>query len=93
MILYRIYTELSTPKHLDNIYLSMMIERIPGYTLIHTEGYWKGAAEKSCIIEILSDRPKEDIHALARRIQKHNNQQEVIITAQTVDTTVITRGI
>ena len=71
---------------------SLVTEVTVGFTLIPCRGYWKGLAEESIIIEIISPPcdndsalSQQDISALAERIRIANNQEAVLWTVGAVD--------
>ena len=79
--LYRIYTE---DKNLDGI-INLLTKVYDGYTIIHSQGYWKGLPEESIIIEIITyavDLPT--IQGIANQIKQLNSQESVLVTSQPV---------
>ena len=83
MLLNRIYTE---NKNLDAI-LKITSTYFEGFTLIRSEGYWKGSWESSLILEIVTEsKPEEQkkIDRLAAAIKAYNKQESVLVTQNPV---------
>jgi hypothetical protein len=79
MFLYRICTE---NRNFEQT-IQLVAKHFDGFTVIHTDGFWKGQAEHSLVIEILPDmgdgEARTQVEKLARAIKKQNNQQAVMI--------------
>ena len=74
--LYRILTE---DKDREKV-IQLVSEVSGGFTLIEAQGYWKGVAEKSIVIEIDNDDITDvDIKELAEKIRHANNQECVLV--------------
>jgi len=83
---YRIYTE---NKGRDaEIAEVMEAWGYDGFTIIRTDGYWKGQSERSLIIEIVIQASRDpfadyqQIKAIARDIGIRLEQEEVLTTMQ-----------
>lgn len=80
-MLYRILTE---NKNYDET-VRLVAEHFDGFTVIHADGFWKGQAEHSLVIEILppvrmgDGEARTQVEKLAYAIKKQNDQQEVMI--------------
>lgn len=80
VIRYRIHTEHVAP--------SLIAKYFEGFSIIKSEGYYKGVGELSVIIEILGG--KHDlltVITLAQVIRERYQQDEVWITAEEVSVT------
>jgi hypothetical protein len=74
MRLYRVFTENKNQPAVERI-ASKLFE---GFTLYNAIGFWKGAKEKSLLLEVVTDKP-ERVDLLAGRIKRHNNQEVVMV--------------
>lgn len=78
---FRIYTESTGGKRTRAIVETGNL--FDGFTVIDVEGYWKGAAEESIIIEIMAEgtaRNISKVETLARCIKRLNDQDAVLVT-------------
>lgn len=83
-IRYRVYTEHKNKRDLM-AYLNSTLE---SYTIYYVDGYWRGNAEGSLVIEYISDTlsvvSRGKIFDTAHWIKKYNEQQSVLITQEEV---------
>ena len=74
--LYRILTEAKNLPKLSKL----VDDYFKGSTVIPARGRWEGEAEKSLVIEIVTEKENEhSIEDLARAIKRTNNQEAVLI--------------
>jgi len=80
---YRIYTE---RKNLKWMY-GMISEYFGGFTVYKTLGYWNAKAEKSVVIEIITDEllAPHKIGMIAMKIKSYNDQDVVMIAKSEVE--------
>jgi len=86
--LYRLYTE-NKNKALITKEVSKEFE---GFTVLEGAGYWKGIKESALVIEIITDESREGenkVDRLAHFIKILNNQENVLLTTQTLDIRLI----
>ena len=78
-MLYRIYTE---NKNYDFIVETVSLY-FDGFTIIKTEGYWKGQPEHGLVREIITGKDSDisKVYDLAWDIRKMNEQQAVLVYA------------
>lgn len=76
-MLYRICTE---NKNYEDI-VKLVSRYFDGFTVIKTEGYWKGQKEHSLIIEIVSDAKdtEQKIGKIIFDIKRMNKQESVLV--------------
>lgn len=85
MTLYRLYTE-------DKGNLAQLVTRyFEGFTILKGTGYWKGTAEPSAIIEVLTS-DAESVRSLATLIRRYNTQETVYITRTEVSLEVVSEA-
>ena len=72
MTLYRIYTE-NRPNLAE-----LVSAKFDSFTIFQGTGYWKGQAEQSAVIEILSNA-RAKAENLARTIRNLNSQESVLV--------------
>ena len=70
----RIYTENTKP------ILDWIKENIPNCTILNGIGLWRGAEEKSLILEIIGDFDEKIVMDLARAIKLVGNQAAVLVS-------------
>jgi len=65
-------------------------ERFESFTMIETQGYWKGIPEPSVIFEIISDWPIDlTVEASAMTIKRLGQQQAVLVTQHEIDSHLV----
>ncbi len=74
-MLYRIFTEDRNRRAVRRI----VSAEFDGFTIIPSQGSWKGRLEKSLVIEIIGNRIMSKIKKLAQKIKKANEQESVLI--------------
>ena len=65
--------------------------RFDGFTILHGSGYFRGYAEESSIIEILTDNSasqRATVYDLAEDIRRENEQTAVYVTEQSIAVSV-----
>ena len=77
---FKIYTERMNEDKINEL-LSISFD---GFTVIHTQGNWKGVKEDSIIIEIIT-KNETLVKAIAQAIKKFNKQEAILVTSQNVD--------
>ena len=85
MNIYRIYTE-ATGHYRDNA-IAEVAKRFESFTVYAADGYWKGKAEASVVLEIVADdtlQTQARISEAASAIRRANNQESVCITSTAV---------
>ena len=87
MKIYRIYTERKNLKWM----CTMISEYFGGFTIYRTAGYWNAKAEKSVVIEIITDdiMARHKIRQIAMKIKGYNDQDAVIKTETGIDVEVL----
>jgi uncharacterized membrane-anchored protein YitT (DUF2179 family) len=73
-MLYRILTENKNRKQI----IKLVSDRFDGFTVIKTQGYWKGQTERSLIIEINTNAEWE-IKEICQEIRDYNKQECVML--------------
>lgn len=81
---FKIYTERMNEEKINEL-LSISFD---GFTVIHTQGNWKGIKENSIIVEIITKNVTL-VKAIAKAIKKFNKQDKVLVTCQNVDCELI----
>ena len=81
---FKIYTENKNEDWIKEL-LNISFD---GFTIIYTQGHWKGKQEDSIIVEILTD-DKALIKAVSQKIKAYNNQEAVLISGHDVDVELI----
>lgn len=74
----RIYTE---DLMKDELVATIVSTSFDGFTMYHARGYWKGKAESSLIVEVVT--PLEDsykVRAVARELRRALGQESVLVT-------------
>jgi len=88
--LYRIYTE---RKNLPEIERILTQAGFDGFTILDAVGFWKGKAEYSVVVEILTEDDAQDfhvrVHKVAKTIKRVNAQDAVLITSSKVDSLLV----
>jgi len=83
---HRLYTENKDAAKIEEIADSLL----SGYTIYHTKGRFEGTSEYSLILEVIGSlhdgRPLLEAAQLVKQV---NNQQEVWVTTQEIELTVI----
>ena len=87
MRLYRIYTE---KKNLNQI-KTLLGKWFDAYTIIESEGAWKGDHESSIIIETIfnGEVNRKRVYAIAEEIKRLNKQDAVLITEQEIEVKLV----
>ena len=87
MIKYTLYTENKNIKSIKGI-LNLFYQ---GYTIINTQGYWRGKKENSLKIEVITEKTKKDLiynkialNCIIKTIKKINNQQSILLTIENI---------
>jgi hypothetical protein len=81
MFLYRICTE---NRNFEQT-IQLVAKHFDGFTVLHADGFWKGQAEHSLVIEILppvkigDGEARTQVEKLAHAIRKQNKQQTIMI--------------
>lgn len=84
--LYQIYTEHREALH------KLVSQHFSGFTLLEGEGYWKGVAEHTAVIVIMTDFPQpEKLEALAKDILDTFNQEAVLLTIARIDRVILSK--
>ena len=77
-MLYRIFTERKRVRRIRRI-----CDRLfPAYTMYRASGVWRGVAERSLVIEVLSQDPRhtdERVIQAAKWIREFNGQECVLV--------------
>jgi len=74
VITYRIYTERK-----PNVG-EIVSQYFDGFTLIPTEGYWKGKREESVIVEVIASGPmRQKVREMAETLKEINGQESVLV--------------
>lgn len=65
----------------------MISEYFGGFTIYRTAGYWNAKAEKSVVIEIITDETAAEykIRQIALKIRGFNKQDAVMVTLNEVN--------
>lgn len=77
-MLYRLFTEDLNRGLIETLAKSVY----DAFTIFTGKGYWKGQAENSLVLEVISDDSPEEaskFRGLARRIKEANGQQAVLV--------------
>ena len=74
---YRLYTEAC-----GNV-AEIVSQYFEGFTLFEVRGYWKGKAEKTAVVEIVTQN-RAKVYELARTIKELNKQESVLIVPVSV---------
>lgn len=85
--IYRIYTEKTEalPAQIEAV-----SKEFESFTLIESQGYWKGQPESSVIFEIICPEAEGlDILTLAQEIKRLGGQEAVLCTEQTLDSVLV----
>ena len=92
MIRYRLYTE---DINRDTEIIPILDSHFEGYTIIPAFGVWQGIAEKSVVIEYITDNSYSDlkVRQVCERIKERNNQQAVLYTREEIETVLISDNI
>jgi len=84
-MLYRIQTEsdhiIGRHREFRENIVKIVSRYFDGFTIINCEGYWKGIAENSVIIEIIAENEFPKILAIADEIRIANKQECVLVSS------------
>jgi alpha/beta superfamily hydrolase len=75
--MFLIFTEKSKPIHKVNIVKAVSRE-FDGFTISDSLGFWKGSAEKSCIIILVTEN-QDAVNSVAEEIKLLNKQECVLV--------------
>ena len=79
---YRIYTE-----HVNLHQIQSIVDKyFKGYSMFTGMGVWDREHERCLVIEIVSDKSKEDVIVICRKINRINHQKCCLVTAEKIDT-------
>jgi hypothetical protein len=63
----------------ESTLVSLLNEKLDGYTLARTIGYWQGTAEESVVVTFISTLETEEVLPLAEVIREALEQQCVMV--------------
>jgi hypothetical protein len=88
---YRIYAEFKQELYPATMNLVNRYFAETGFTVYQTQGYWMGKPEPSLVIEIIGGEAADEwmIEELAQEIKELAFQEAVMITADTVNVSVV----
>jgi hypothetical protein len=87
--MYRIYVENITQQDGLSIPEQLAAAAFDAITCIEARGYWKGQAENSLVIEILTDDGAA-VQALAEKLRSKLSQEAVLVTRTATVATLVT---
>lgn len=89
---YRIYTEYVHTRHIAEI----VNKYFDSYSMFSGIGFWKGAKERSLVIEVIVDAVEPDpidIIAICREINTVNHQKCCLVTSEQVDVIMVSERV
>lgn len=81
MALFRFFTE-NSPRFKRNVERTALHIWPQGFTVLESQGVWKGGKENSLILEVAQDdtrQNREIAHRFARLIKRANRQEAVLL--------------
>jgi hypothetical protein len=72
------------------VYLNVVDQFFPGYTVFETNGRWAGASEPSIVIEVLSPEvDKGTIVAVGKTLAIAGRQSAVLVTVEKIEDSML----